>query len=63
MQGLAFARAQAEGSVNSLYANGGKEEVCQRMISLIDGGAYDITASAPMFGELEALVLWAEKPR
>lgn len=63
MQGLASARAQAEGSVNSLYANGGKEKACQRMIPLIDAGAYDITARAPMFDELEALVLWAGKPR
>lgn len=63
LQGLAVARAQAEGSVNALYANGGKEEACLRMIPQIDAGAYDIMPRVPMFDELEALVQWAGTSR
>lgn len=61
MRDLASIRNASEENINSLYAKSGKEAACKRMIGLIDSGAYDITSSAPIFGELEALLAWAQR--
>lgn len=37
-----------------------KPEACKKALSLIDSGAFDISPKSPMFGELEAMVSWAE---
>lgn len=55
------ARARADESWNEILKRGERPAVCQRSIGLIEAGAFDVNARAPMFGEIEALVQWAER--
>jgi hypothetical protein len=49
-----------EAAVRSLL-QGRKEESCMRAITLVDGGALDISPKVPIYDQIEALVRWAEQ--
>lgn len=54
-------RNAGESIVKSWLDRSDKVEACKRTIGLIESGSYDISASTPMFAELESLVMWAQK--
>jgi hypothetical protein len=58
---IAAVRGEAERGIHSLYERNGKEVVCKRMVALIESGGYDVTPRLPMFNEIEALLMWAQK--
>ncbi len=54
-------RSGAEASIKSWLDRPDKEGACKRAVVLIESGSYDVSATSPMYGELEALVAWAQK--
>jgi hypothetical protein len=54
-----IARSKAEPLVRSWLGTGTPEEACKKSLELVDAGALDFNAGAPMFNELEALAKWA----
>lgn len=56
----AAVRRDGEGSVADWFRKGNKEDVCKRVVALIDSGAMDVSPKVPIYGELEALATWAE---
>jgi hypothetical protein len=44
------------GAVSDLFKKDEKQEVCKRVINLMEAGAFDIDSRSPMYGELQALV-------
>lgn len=54
-------RSGAEATIKSWLDRPDKEGACRRAIGIVESGAYDVSAAAPMYGELEALVAWAQK--
>lgn len=53
-------QGSGEAAVRSLL-QGRKEDSCMRAITLVDGGALDISPKAPIYDQIEALVRWAEQ--
>ena len=53
--------SNAEATVKSWLDRPDKEGACKRAVGLIESGSYDVSATSPMYGELEALVAWAQK--
>jgi hypothetical protein len=49
-----------EAAVRQLL-QGRKEDSCMRAITLVDGGALDISPKVPIYAQIEALVRWAEQ--
>lgn len=56
------ARTNGETVVRGWFEKGNKEEACKRAVGLIESGAFDVTPQVPLFSEIEALVLWTQKP-
>lgn len=54
-------RQNGEASVVEWFRTGTKKTSCERAIAAIDGGAMDISAKAPIYNELRALVDWAAR--
>lgn len=54
-------RANAMSAVKSWLDRPDKESACRRALVLIESGAYDVSPTSPMYGELEALVTWAQQ--
>ncbi len=52
-------RRNGEASVVEWFRTGTRKASCQRAIAAIDAGAMDVSAKAPIHGELRALVDWA----
>lgn len=44
------------GAVSDAFKKGEKQEVCKKMIGLMESAAFDIGPSSPMYAELRALV-------
>lgn len=44
------------GAVSDAFKKGERQEVCKKMIGLIESGAFDIGPTSPMYAELRALV-------
>jgi len=57
----AAVRNGAEATVNSWLNRPEKAEACKRAVALIESGAYDVSPTSPMYGELESLVSWAQR--
>lgn len=54
-------RSNAEVTVKGWLDRPDKQEACKRAVAFIESGAYDVSNTTPMFGELENLVSWATK--
>lgn len=54
-------RSSAEATIKSWLDRPDKEGACKRAVTLIESGSYDVSTTSPMYGELEALVAWAQK--
>jgi hypothetical protein len=48
------------GAVNSFFKTGEKQEICKRVIGLMEAGVFNIDSRSPMYGELQALVSYVE---
>jgi hypothetical protein len=57
---LSAVRDGAEATVKSWLDRPEKGDACTRAVALIDSGKYDISATTPMYAELESLVSWAQ---
>jgi hypothetical protein len=57
----AVVRSNAEAVVQSWLHRPEKQEACKRAVALIESGAYDVSPTSPMYGELESLVSWAPR--
>lgn len=49
-------QGQGAATVADFFKKGEKPDVCRRVISLIEGKAFDITPRIPIYAEIEALV-------
>ena len=47
-------------AANKWLSRGTQEDACKRAIAAIEAGAMDISPKSPMYGEIEALVSWAQ---
>lgn len=56
----ALVHKPGEATLASLL-RGRKEDACMREITKVEAGAYDISTRVPSYGQLEALVRWAEQ--
>lgn len=54
-------RSGAEATIKSWLDRPDKEGACKRAVTLVESGSYDVSTTSPMYGELEALVAWAQK--
>lgn len=54
-------RRDGETTVKSWLAHENKEQACNRAIALVEAGGLDISSTSPIFGEIEALVAWAQQ--
>lgn len=57
----AAVRNSAETVVKSWLDRPEKTDACKRAVALIDTGKYDVSATSPMYAELESLVAWAQR--
>ena len=57
----AAVRNGAETTVKSWLDRPEKTDACKRAVALIDSGKYDVSATSPMYAELESLVAWAQR--
>lgn len=53
-------QSNVDGVLQKWFQSGNKEKVCQRVVGLVDAGAFDISTSTPVFKELQALVTWIQ---
>jgi hypothetical protein len=57
---MSRSQAAADGLLHSWYKSGTKEAVCKRAVELVDTGRLDVSPSVSVFGDLQALVEWAQ---
>jgi hypothetical protein len=57
----AAVRNGAETTVKSWLDRPEKLDACRRAVALVDSGKFDISATSPMYAELESLVAWSQR--
>ena len=57
---MSRSQAAADGLLQSWYKSGTKEAVLKRAVEMVDTGTLDVSPSVSVFGDLQALVEWAQ---
>jgi hypothetical protein len=57
---MSRSQAAADGLLQSWYRSGAKEAVCTRAVEMVETGRLDVSPSVSVFGDLQALVEWAQ---